>query len=180
MCGIIGIVGTAPVQDRLIDSLKRLEYRGYDSAGVAGVVGGRVERRRAKGKIRALEAVLAEEPLKAAVGIGHTRWATHGAPSTRNAHPQQAGRVTLVHNGIIENYAELRDALKAKGRRFESETDTEVIAQLLDYELQSRPPVEALKATLDQLTGAYAIAVLIDGEDELIMGARRGSPLVVG
>jgi len=180
MCGIIGIVGVKPVQDRLIDSLKRLEYRGYDSAGVAGVVDGHVERRRAKGKIRALEDVLAAEPLTASVGIGHTRWATHGAPSETNAHPQRAGRVTLVHNGIIENYAELREALKEKGRSFESETDTEVIAQLLDYELQTRPPLEALKATLDQLTGAYAIAVLVDGEDELIMGARRGSPLVVG
>jgi glucosamine--fructose-6-phosphate aminotransferase (isomerizing) len=181
MCGIIGIVGTRPVEERLIDSLKRLEYRGYDSAGVAGVVDGHVERRRAKGKIRALEEVLAAEPLKAQVGIGHTRWATHGEPSTRNAHPQQAGRVTLVHNGIIENYAELRESLKAEGRSFESETDTEVIAQLLDHELsRGKPPLEALKATLDQLTGAYAIAVLIDGCDELIMGARRGSPLVVG
>ncbi|HEX3700754.1 MAG TPA: glutamine--fructose-6-phosphate transaminase (isomerizing) [Phenylobacterium sp.] len=181
MCGIIGIVGTRPVQERLIDSLKRLEYRGYDSAGVAGVVAGHVERRRAKGKIRALEDVLAAEPLNAQVGIGHTRWATHGEPSTRNAHPQQAGRVSLVHNGIIENYAELRESLKAEGRSFESETDTEVIAQLLDYELaRGKPPLEALKATLDQLTGAYAIAVLIEGEDELIMGARRGSPLVVG
>lgn len=181
MCGIIGIVGTRPVQERLIDSLKRLEYRGYDSAGVAGVMDGHVERRRAKGKIRALEEVLAEEPLKAQVGIGHTRWATHGQPSTRNAHPQQAGRVTLVHNGIIENYAELRESLKAEGRTFESETDTEVIAQLLDHELsRGKPPLEALKATLDQLTGAYAIAVLIDGCDELILGARRGSPLVVG
>jgi glucosamine--fructose-6-phosphate aminotransferase (isomerizing) len=181
MCGIIGIVGTRPVQERLIDSLKRLEYRGYDSAGVAGVEDGHVERRRAKGKIRALEEVLAEAPLKAQVGIGHTRWATHGEPSTRNAHPQRAGRVTLVHNGIIENYAELRESLKAEGRTFESETDTEVIAQLLDHELgRGKPPLEALKATLDQLTGAYAIAVLIDGCDELIMGARRGSPLVVG
>jgi glutamine---fructose-6-phosphate transaminase (isomerizing) len=180
MCGIIGIVGVKPVQERLIDSLKRLEYRGYDSAGVAGVVDGHVERRRAKGKIRALEEVLGADPLKATVGIGHTRWATHGAPSERNAHPQAAGRVTLVHNGIIENYAELREALKAKGRSFESETDTEVIAQLLDEELKTQPPLEALKATLDQLTGAYAIAVLIDGENELIMGARRGSPLVVG
>jgi glucosamine--fructose-6-phosphate aminotransferase (isomerizing) len=180
MCGIIGIVGTKPVQARLIDSLKRLEYRGYDSAGIAGVVDGHVERRRAKGKIRALEEVLATEPLNATVGIGHTRWATHGEPSTRNAHPQQAGRVTLVHNGIIENYAELREGLKAKGRSFESETDTEVIAQLMDEELKTRPPLEALKATLDQLKGAYALAVLIDGEDELIMGARRGSPLVVG
>jgi glucosamine--fructose-6-phosphate aminotransferase (isomerizing) len=180
MCGIIGIVGTKPVQERLIDSLKRLEYRGYDSAGVAGVVGGKVERRRAKGKIRALEDVLAADPLNASVGIGHTRWATHGAPSERNAHPHEAGRVTLVHNGIIENFAELRDALKAKGRTFESETDTEVIAHVLDEELARRPPLEALKATLDQLTGAYALAVLIQGEEQLIMGARRGSPLVVG
>jgi glucosamine--fructose-6-phosphate aminotransferase (isomerizing) len=180
MCGIIGIVGVGPVQERLIDSLKRLEYRGYDSAGVAGVVDGHVERRRAKGKIRALEQVLGREPLKATVGIGHTRWATHGEPSTRNAHPQTAGRVTLVHNGIIENYAELREGLKKKGRAFESETDTEVIAQLLDEELKTKPPLEALKATLDQLTGAYAIAVLIEGEAALIMGARRGSPLVVG
>ncbi|HEY8004983.1 MAG TPA: glutamine--fructose-6-phosphate transaminase (isomerizing) [Phenylobacterium sp.] len=181
MCGIIGIVGRSSVQERLIDSLKRLEYRGYDSAGIAGVVDGHVERRRAAGKIRALEEVLAEEPLNATVGIGHTRWATHGAPTTRNAHPQTAGRVTLVHNGIIENYAELREALRAKGRTFESDTDTEVIAALIDFELSSgKPPVEALKAALDQLTGAYAIGVLVDGENELIMGARRGSPLVVG
>ena len=181
MCGIIGIVGVGSVQERLIDSLKRLEYRGYDSAGVAGVVDGHVRRRRAAGKIRALEAVLLADPLNATVGIGHTRWATHGGPTTRNAHPQTAGRVTLVHNGIIENYAELRDMLKAKGRTFESETDTEVIAALIDYELSGgKPPLEALKSALDQLSGAYAIAVLIDGEDDLIMGARKGSPLVVG
>ncbi|HEY8615890.1 glutamine--fructose-6-phosphate transaminase (isomerizing) [Phenylobacterium sp.] len=180
MCGIIGIVGTRPVQDRLIESLKRLEYRGYDSAGVAGVVGGKVERRRAQGKIRALEERLADEPLQATVGIGHTRWATHGAPAERNAHPHKAGRVTLVHNGIIENYAELREALKAKGRTFESETDTEVIAHLLDCELERKPPLDALKAALDQLTGAYALGVLVEGEDALVMGARRGSPLVVG
>jgi glucosamine--fructose-6-phosphate aminotransferase (isomerizing) len=181
MCGIIGIVGVSSVQERLIDSLKRLEYRGYDSAGVAGVVDGHVRRRRAAGKIKALEEVLAAEPLNATVGIGHTRWATHGGPTTRNAHPQTAGRVTLVHNGIIENYAELRDMLKAKGRSFESETDTEVIAALIDFELSSgKTPVAALKAALDQLTGAYAIGVLIDGEDQLVMGARKGSPLVVG
>jgi glucosamine--fructose-6-phosphate aminotransferase (isomerizing) len=181
MCGIIGIVGARPVQERLIESLKRLEYRGYDSAGIAGVVDGHVERRRAAGKIRALEDVLAAEPLNATVGIGHTRWATHGAPSVRNAHPHQAGRVTLVHNGIIENFAEVREALKAKGRTFESDTDTEVIAHLLDCELAGgKTPTEALKATLDQLKGAYALGVLIDGEDELVMGARRGSPLVVG
>ncbi|WP_411289148.1 glutamine--fructose-6-phosphate transaminase (isomerizing) [Phenylobacterium sp.] len=181
MCGIIGIVGTRSVQARLIESLKRLEYRGYDSAGVAGVVDGKVERRRAKGKIRALEDVLAGDALNATVGIGHTRWATHGAPSERNAHPHTAGRVTLVHNGIIENYAELREALKAKGRSFESETDTEVIAHLLDCELdEGLEPLVALKATLDQLTGAYALGVLVEGHDDLVMGARRGSPLVVG
>ena len=181
MCGIIGIVGTAPVQGRLIESLKRLEYRGYDSAGVAGIVGGKVERRRAAGKIRALEEVLAADPLIATVGIGHTRWATHGAPTVANAHPHRQGRVTLVHNGIIENYAEIRERLAAGGRRFESETDTEVIAALLDSELSSgKPAMEALRATLDQLRGAYALAVLVAGEDGLIMGARRGSPLVVG
>ena len=181
MCGIIGIVGKIQVQDRLLDSLKRLEYRGYDSAGIAGVVGGQVERRRAKGKIRALEDVLAGDPLNASVGIGHTRWATHGAPSERNAHPHTAGKVTLVHNGIIENFAELRHELETAGRTFESDTDTEVIAQLLDSELATGlEPLAALKATLDRLTGAYAIGVLIEGEDNLVMGARRGSPLVVG
>ncbi len=181
MCGIIGVIGNGPVVPRLIDSLKRLEYRGYDSAGVAAMVDGTVERRRAQGKIRNLEAVLAEEPLKATIGIGHTRWATHGAPTTVNAHPHKAGRVTLVHNGIIENFAELKAELAAEGHVFESQTDTEVIAHLLDAELKTgRKPLEAFKVTLDRLTGAYALAVLIDGEDGLILGARRGSPLVVG
>jgi len=181
MCGIIGVTGNGPVVPRLIDSLKRLEYRGYDSAGVAAVVDGSVERRRAQGKIRNLEAVLVEDPLKATVGIGHTRWATHGAPTTANAHPHKAGRVTLVHNGIIENFAELKAELAAEGHVFESQTDTEVIAHLLDAELNTgRAPLEAFKVTLDRLTGAYALAVLIDGESDLILGARRGSPLVVG
>jgi glucosamine--fructose-6-phosphate aminotransferase (isomerizing) len=181
MCGIIGVTGNGPVVPRLIDSLKRLEYRGYDSAGVAAMVDGAVERRRAQGKIRNLEAVLAEQPLTASVGIGHTRWATHGAPTTANAHPHKAGRVTLVHNGIIENFAELKAELAAEGHVFESQTDTEVIAHLLDAELNTgRAPLEAFKVTLDRLTGAYALAVLIDGQDDLILGARRGSPLVVG
>lgn len=181
MCGIIGVTGNGPVVPRLIDSLKRLEYRGYDSAGVAAVVNGSVERHRAKGKIRNLEAVLAEEPMTATVGIGHTRWATHGAPTTANAHPHKAGRVTLVHNGIIENFAELKAELASEGHVFESQTDTEVIAHLLDAELNTgRRPLEAFKITLDRLTGAYALAVLIDGTDDLILGARRGSPLVVG
>ncbi len=181
MCGIIGIVGTAPVSDRLIESLRRLEYRGYDSAGVATVDAGRVEVRRAKGKIRNLEQVLAEAPAAGTVGIGHTRWATHGAPSERNAHPQRAGRVSVVHNGIIENFADLKRALIASGRTFASDTDTEVIAQLLDQALAGGAgPLAAFKATLDRLSGAYALAVLIEGEDRLILGARRGSPLVVG
>ena len=181
MCGIIGVTGNGPVTPRLIDSLKRLEYRGYDSAGVAAVVGGVVERRRAQGKIRNLEAVLMDEPLKATVGIGHTRWATHGAPTTANAHPHKAGRVTLVHNGIIENFAELKAELAREGHVFESQTDTEVVAHLLDRELgQSNDPIVAFKRVLDRLTGAYALAVLVDGQDELILGARRGSPLVVG
>ena len=181
MCGIIGVTGTGPAVPRLIDSLKRLEYRGYDSAGVAVLVHGRIERRRAKGKIRELEAVLLAEPLAATIGIGHTRWATHGAPTTANAHPHKAGRVVLVHNGIIENFAELKAELAAEGHAFESQTDTEVVAHLLDRELtRANDPMVAFKTVLDRLTGAYALAVLIEGEDGLIMGARHGSPLVVG
>jgi glucosamine--fructose-6-phosphate aminotransferase (isomerizing) len=182
MCGIIGIVGDKPVTARLIESLKRLEYRGYDSAGVA-VVGenGHIERRRAAGKIRALEDVLAAAPVQGTVGIGHTRWATHGAPTESNAHPHKSGRVSLVHNGIIENFAELKAELMAKGRAFESDTDTEVIAQLIDERLEKGDePLVAFKAALDRLTGAYALAVLVEGQDDLVMGARHGSPLVVG
>jgi len=181
MCGIIGVTGIGPAVPRIIDSLKRLEYRGYDSAGIAVLSDGKIERRRAKGKIRELEAVLAAEPLEATIGIGHTRWATHGAPTTANAHPHKAGRVALVHNGIIENFAELKSELAVAGRVFESQTDTEVVAHLLDEALKrDADPVTAFKSVLDRLTGAYALAVLIEGEDGLILGARRGSPLVVG
>jgi glucosamine--fructose-6-phosphate aminotransferase (isomerizing) len=181
MCGIIGIVGTKPVAERLIDSLKRLEYRGYDSAGIATIEDGRLDRRREAGKISGLEALLAEHPLSGQTGIGHTRWATHGAPTTRNAHPHVAGRVAVVHNGIIENFAELKRELIAAGRVFESETDTEVVAQLIDAELNAGlSPLDAMKAALDRLEGAFAIAVLIKGDNDLIMGARRGPPLVVG
>ncbi len=181
MCGIIGVTGTGPVVPRLIDSLKRLEYRGYDSAGIAVQDDSGIRRRRAKGKIRNLETVLAEDPIQGTVGIGHTRWATHGAPTQINAHPHKAGRVCLVHNGIIENFAELKAELEAEGHVFESQTDTEVVAHLLDHNIASgMAPLEAFKATLDRLTGAYALAVLIAGERELILGARRGSPLVVG
>ncbi len=181
MCGIIGIVGVSSVQERLIESLKRLEYRGYDSAGVAGFTARGLERRRAAGKLRNLEDVLAADPLNATVGIGHTRWATHGPPTVGNAHPHRAGRVTLVHNGIIENFAELKADLAAKGRTFETDTDTEVVANLLDSLLgSSNDPLAALKATLDQVTGAFAFVVMIEGHEGLLLGARRGPPLVVG
>ncbi len=181
MCGIIGIVGKTQVSDRVIESLKRLEYRGYDSAGIAAIENHRLVRRRAEGKIRHLEAVLKAGPINATVGIGHTRWATHGAPSERNAHPQVAGRVAVVHNGIIENFAELKHELAAEGRTFTSDTDTEVVAHLIDRNLdQGLAPMAAFKAALDRLEGAYALAVLVEGEDRMVMGARRGSPLVVG
>jgi glucosamine--fructose-6-phosphate aminotransferase (isomerizing) len=181
MCGIIGIVGTSPVQGRLIESLKRLEYRGYDSAGIAAQINGVLERRRAPGKLRELEAVLEREPLDATTGIGHTRWATHGAPTERNAHPHIVGRVAVVHNGIIENFAELKAELIAAGRVFQSDTDTEVVAHLLDAELATGlPPLEAFKATLSRLRGAFALCILIGGEDEVILAARNGPPLAIG
>ena len=180
MCGIIGIVGSRPVAERLIESLRRLEYRGYDSAGVAATDGEAITIRRAPGKLRNLEALLREGPAEGVTGIGHTRWATHGAPTERNAHPHRAGRAVVVHNGIIENFAELKAALQAEGRTFHSDTDTEVVAHLFDHELAKAAPLDAFKATLDRLRGAYALAVMIDGEPDLILGARRGPPLVVG
>ena len=181
MCGIIAIVGRAPAAPRLVESLKRLEYRGYDSAGVATLSGGVLDRRRAAGKIRNLEEVLAADPLAGATGIGHTRWATHGAPTVANAHPQRAGRVAVVHNGIIENFAALKQELIASGRTFESDTDTEVVAQLVDRNLsEGLEPLAAFQAALARLEGAYALAVLIEGYQDLALGARRGSPLVVG
>lgn len=181
MCGIIGIVGKSPVAGRLVESLKRLEYRGYDSAGIAAQVNGVLERRRAPGKLRELEAVLEREPLAAETGIGHTRWATHGAPTERNAHPHIAGRVAVVHNGIIENFAELRAELETKGRVFASDTDTEVVAHLVDEHLNAGlEPLAAFKATLDRLSGAYALAILVAGDTDVILGARNGPPLAVG
>ncbi|MBJ7485483.1 glutamine--fructose-6-phosphate transaminase (isomerizing) [Brevundimonas sp.] len=181
MCGIIGIVGKTSVADRLVESLKRLEYRGYDSAGIAAKVDGVLERRRAPGKLKELEKVLAAEPLEATTGIGHTRWATHGAPTEANAHPHIAGRVAVVHNGIIENFAELKAELIAAGRVFSSDTDTEVVAHLLDQNLNTGlAPLAAFKATLDRLSGAFALCVLIGGEDEVILAARNGPPLAVG
>ena len=181
MCGIIGIVGVKPVAERLVESLKRLEYRGYDSAGIAARVPGGLDRRRAPGKLRELEKVLEADPLIATVGIGHTRWATHGAPTERNAHPHIAGRVAVVHNGIIENFAELKAELQAAGRVFSSDTDSEVVAHLLDSELATGlPPLDAFRATLARLSGAYALCVLVDGPEEIILAARNGPPLAVG
>ena len=182
MCGIIGIAGRAPVADRLVESLKRLEYRGYDSAGIAVLANGALEVRKAQGKLRNLEALLQRDPIDGETGIGHTRWATHGPPSDRNAHPQRAGKVAVVHNGIIENFAPLKAELIAEGRTFTSDTDTEVIAHLIDRELTrgANDPFEAFRRVLAMLEGAYALGVVVDGHDHLVMGARRGSPLVLG
>jgi glucosamine--fructose-6-phosphate aminotransferase (isomerizing) len=181
MCGIIGILGKTPVAHSLVDALRRLEYRGYDSAGIATVENGHVERRRAEGKLRNLETLLAETPLRGASGIGHTRWATHGKPSERNAHPHMTDRVCVVHNGIIENFAQLRTELEAQGARFETDTDTETIVHLLTGELESgSDPQTAVANTLRRLEGAFALAILFAGHDDLMIGARRGSPLAVG
>jgi glucosamine--fructose-6-phosphate aminotransferase (isomerizing) len=181
MCGIIGILSDQPVALRLIESLRRLEYRGYDSAGIALLEKGKLRRLRAPGKLMNLDDKVREAKPTGTVGIGHTRWATHGEPSESNAHPHTSGRVTIVHNGIIENFRELREALEARGRKFETETDSETIAHLIDQGLKDGlKPQQAMKQTLDALRGAFAIAVLIEGEDDLIMGGRRGSPLVIG
>lgn len=181
MCGIIGILGKADVTPSLVEALKRLEYRGYDSAGIAVIKAGTLARRRAVGKLLALEAVLETSPLQGTSGIGHTRWATHGAPNEANAHPHRAGPVAVVHNGIIENFRPLRAALIAKGRVFTSDTDTEVVAQLCaSYLEEGLTPQEAVAASLAQFEGAFALAYLFDGEDDLMIGARRGSPLAVG
>ncbi|WKW51566.1 glutamine--fructose-6-phosphate transaminase (isomerizing) [Rhodomicrobium lacus] len=181
MCGIIGILGKEPAAPRLVDALRRLEYRGYDSAGVATLEGGVLTRRRAEGKLAALDRKLGEEPLYGTAGIGHTRWATHGAPVERNAHPHMAGGVAIVHNGIIENFRELREELEREGETFESQTDSEVVAHLINRELQrGADPVAAVRESLARLTGAFALAILFSGRDDLMIGARRGSPLAVG
>ncbi len=181
MCGIVGIIGKTDVAPFLLDGLKRLEYRGYDSAGIAALDGGRIERRRAEGKIVNLEAALAKCPIHGATGIGHTRWATHGVPNEANAHPHSDGRVALVHNGIIENFQELRRELMAQGHAFESETDTEVVVHLISAYLSTGlPPKEATFAALQRLKGAFALAILFVGHDGMIIGARKGSPLAVG
>jgi glucosamine--fructose-6-phosphate aminotransferase (isomerizing) len=181
MCGIVGILGRGPVAEQLVDSLKRLEYRGYDSAGVATLEGDHLARRRAEGKLKNLEARLRLEPLSGHAGLGHTRWATHGRPTENNAHPHATERVAVVHNGIIENFRELRDRLEAKGAVFKTETDTEVVLHLVDDLLKRGiKPVEAVKTALSQLRGAFALGFIFAGEDDLMIGARNGPPLAIG
>ena len=181
MCGIIGVLGHHEVAPLLVEALKRLEYRGYDSAGIATVNAGRLDRRRAVGKLANLSDLLVHEPLAGKAGIGHTRWATHGAATVSNAHPHRAGPVAVVHNGIIENFRELRGELAAAGLTFESETDTETVALLTQLHMQrGMGAIDAARATLDRLRGAFALAFLFDGENDLMIAARKGSPLAIG
>ncbi len=181
MCGIVGVIGTERAAPMVLEALRRLEYRGYDSAGIATLVDGDISIRRAAGKLSNLIDILSDAPLEGVVGVGHTRWATHGAPTVANAHPHITGRVAVVHNGIIENFRELRDELVAQNVVFKSETDTEVVAclitQYLDQELS---PSAAITATLKRLEGAFALGVLFKGHEDLIIAARRGSPLAIG
>src|SRR6201988_736534 len=181
MCGIVGILGRAPVAELLVDSLKRLEYRGYDSAGVATLEGKKLDRRRAEGKLRNLEAKLEAKPLAGHTGIGHTRWATHGRPTENNAHPHSTERVAVVHNGIIENFRALREALEKKATVFKTETDTEIVLHLVDDLLgKGFKPTDAVRATLSQLRGAFALGFIFASEDDLMIGARNGPPLAIG
>ena len=181
MCGIVGILGGKPVALDLVDALRRLEYRGYDSAGIATIENGHLERRRAEGKLRNLEARLGTEPLNGHIGIGHTRWATHGKPTECNAHPHMSDRVSVVHNGIIENYRDLKAELTAKGHKFQSDTDTEAVVHLITDELdRGHSPIEAVRRSLERLTGAFALGIIFAGQDDLMMAARQGSPLAIG
>jgi glucosamine--fructose-6-phosphate aminotransferase (isomerizing) len=181
MCGIVGIIGKAEVAPLLFDGLKRLEYRGYDSAGIATLVGGRIDRRRAEGKLANLGAVLDQQPLHGTIGIGHTRWATHGRPSENNAHPHATDKVAIVHNGIIENFQELREELGALGKKFTTDTDTEVVAHLLTHYLEhGHNPEQAMERAMGRLHGAFSLAILFADRPDIIVGARRGSPLAVG
>ena len=181
MCGIIGTIGKADAPPILLDGLKRLEYRGYDSAGIATLVDGGIERRRAEGKIANLESLIDGDPLSGTIGIGHTRWATHGSPTEANAHPHADDRVVLVHNGIIENFQELRQELSQAGHKFQTETDTEAVVHLISsYLADGKTPAEAVAASLKRLEGAFALAILFAGHDDMMIAARRGSPLAIG
>ncbi|KMO11645.1 glutamine--fructose-6-phosphate transaminase (isomerizing) [Methylobacterium platani] len=181
MCGIVGIVGRSAVAGQVVDALRRLEYRGYDSAGIATLEGGRLERRRAEGKLSNLQIKLLQNPLSGAIGIGHTRWATHGRPNETNAHPHATEQLAVVHNGIIENFRELKAELAAEGCVFETETDTEVVAQLVSHLMRSGlGPVSAVEAALPRLRGAFALAFLFAGREDFLIGARHGAPLAIG
>ena len=181
MCGIIGIIGKSDAARPLLDALRRLEYRGYDSAGIATLVNGGIERRRAEGKLDNLEARLKDEPVSGRTGIGHTRWATHGVPNEKNAHPHATDRVAIVHNGIIENFQSLRDELEAAGHRLASDTDTEVVVHLISLALeQGRGPEDAVAAVLGRLDGAFALGIIFAGNEDLMIAARQGSPLAIG
>ncbi|MEO0982880.1 MAG: glutamine--fructose-6-phosphate transaminase (isomerizing) [Pseudomonadota bacterium] len=181
MCGIIGVLGEDRAAPRLLESLKRLEYRGYDSAGIATLNGAGLKRLRAEGKLENLAAALSDNPVGGSIGIGHTRWATHGPATEANAHPHRAAGVAVVHNGIIENFQTLRAQLVEQGRAFASDTDTETVAHLISVELGAgKPPVEAVRAVLPRLEGAFALAMIFDEDEDLMIGARKGSPLVLG
>ncbi|MGH6815290.1 MAG: glutamine--fructose-6-phosphate transaminase (isomerizing) [Hyphomicrobiaceae bacterium] len=181
MCGIVGILGSKPVAEDLVAALRRLEYRGYDSAGITTVENGHLDRRRAEGKLHNLQARLARQPLAGYAGLGHTRWATHGKPDERNAHPHMSETVSVVHNGIIENFRELREELTAKGHIFQTDTDTETVVHLVTEEMrQGHAPVAAVKRALDRLTGAFALGFIFAGHDDLMIAARQGSPLAIG
>src|SRR5581483_7115941 len=181
MCGIVGVAGGKEAAPVIMEALRRLEYRGYDSAGIATLVGGKIERRRSPGKLSKLESVLKDQPLQGRTGIGHTRWATHGAPTEINAHPHATPRVAIVHNGIIENFRELREELIAKGHKFESQTDSEVAAHLVSANIdQGMAPDEAAKKAAARLTGAYSIAMIFRDHEGMLVGARKGAPMAVG
>jgi glucosamine--fructose-6-phosphate aminotransferase (isomerizing) len=181
MCGIVGILGKQPVALEIVEALRRLEYRGYDSAGVATIEDGEFERRRAPGKLRNLEELLRLQPMRGVTGIGHTRWATHGAPTEANAHPHEAGDVVIVHNGIIENFRELKEELEGRGAVFKTQTDTEVVAHLIAHErTKGKSPRDAVRDVLAKLHGAFAFAILFKSDNDLLIGARKGSPLAVG
>jgi glutamine---fructose-6-phosphate transaminase (isomerizing) len=181
MCGIVGILGKSAVSTNLVDALRRLEYRGYDSAGIATVEAGTLERRRAEGKLRNLEKRLLVEPLAGRTGIGHTRWATHGRPTERNAHPHMTAQVSVVHNGIIENFRDLRAKLEARGHRFQTDTDTEAVVHLISDEMdRGAAPIAAVREALKQLQGAFALGIIFAGHDDLMIAARKGSPLAIG
>ena len=181
MCGIVGVLGSHEVAPILVEALKRLEYRGYDSAGIATINGGTLDRRRAVGKLVNLSDKLVHEPLAGKAGIGHTRWATHGAPTEGNAHPHRSGSVAVVHNGIIENFRDLRAELAEAGIGFETETDTETVALLTNhYMRQGMSPVDAAFLTIDKIEGAFALAFLFEGQEDLIVAARQGPPLAIG